>query len=395
MSEQANSDSMQDARTRALIVIALLMTGALLYVAQTAFIPVAIALFLSTLLTPAVDALHRWRIPRVLASLAVAFVVLSALAGAISAVWGPAQDWIDHAPQTLHKIDQRLRPLRASIMKWQRISDRADTIIQAAPTAGHKAAVVATEVTTGASSAEAIAMTRSGLEALTVIPLTLFFMMGGPPLMARLGTSLTGHEFSARAVRLVEAIRNEIGRYFATVAMINLGLGTATALALYLLHMTNPILWGCLAAVLNFVPYLGPLATFSILAVAALVTFNDLAHALAVPAVFLVLHLLEGQIVQPLTVGHRLSVNALAILLAVWFGYWFWGVPGVLLAVPSLVALKVVSEHEPSWQLVRNFIAPNAPWAPKSFGHLARIEALKTHAFTARNARQASKDRAA
>ena len=213
-------------------MIALLMLGALLYVAQTAFIPVAIALFLSTLLTPAVDVLHRWRVSRTFAALLVSLVVLSAVAGAIGAVWGPAQDWIEHAPSTLHKIDERLRPLRTSVLKWRKISDRADTLIHAAPPAQSKATVVATEVTTGASTAEAIAMTRSGLEALTVIPLTLFFMMGGPPLLARLGASLTGHDFSARTVRLVQAIRAEVGRYFATIALINVGLGGATALAL-------------------------------------------------------------------------------------------------------------------------------------------------------------------
>src|SRR5580704_12038201 len=94
LSEESSSESLQRARTKALVVIALLMLGALLYVAQTAFIPVAIALFLSTLLTPAVDVLHRWRVPRTFAALLVSLVVLSAVAGAIGAVWGPAQDWI-------------------------------------------------------------------------------------------------------------------------------------------------------------------------------------------------------------------------------------------------------------------------------------------------------------
>ncbi len=83
------------------------------------------------------------------------------------------------------------------------------------------------------------------------------------------------------------------------------------------------------------------------------VTFDELGRALAVPGVFIVLHLLESQIVEPLTVGRRLELNALVILLAVWFGYWFWGVAGVLLAVPSLVALKVAAEHNPFWSRVR------------------------------------------
>ena len=128
---------------------------------------------------------------------------------------------------------------------------------------------------------------------------------------------------------------------------------------------------------------------------AALVTFNDLTQALAVPGAFLALHLLEGQLVQPLTVGHRLSVNALVILLAIWFGYWFWGVPGVMLAVPSLVALKVAAEHEPSWLMVRNFLAPNTAWTPKGLARMQRVEATKNRAATGPAAHDAAAGRTA
>ena len=171
-----------------------------------------------------------------------------------------------------------------------------------------------------------------------------------------MGASLSGSEASIRTLRLTEAIRFEVGRYFGTVALINIGLGICTALAMYALDMPNAILWGLLVAVFNFVPYLGPIAAFFIIAIAALLTFPTLGHALVVPGAFLVLHLIEGQIVQPLTVGRRFEVNALVILLAVWFGYGFWGIPGMLLATPALVALKVAAQYQPSWRTVRDFL---------------------------------------
>jgi predicted PurR-regulated permease PerM len=148
--------------------------------------------------------------------------------------------------------------------------------------------------------------------------------------------------------------------------LINVGLGACTALAMYALGMPNAILWGVLVAVFNFVPYLGPIAAFFILAVAALVTFEDLSHALAVPGVFILLHLIEGQIVQPLTVGRRFEVNALVVLLAVWFGYGFWGIPGMLLAMPLVVAVKVAVQYQPEWRTVRDFLAPNGKWRPRA-----------------------------
>jgi len=221
-------------------------------------------------------------------------------------------------------------------------------------------------VTPVAGESTAISITKSFLEWLTVIPLTLFFLLGGPPLLARLGASLAGNEASVRTLKLTEAIRVEVGRYFGTVALINVGLGICTTAAMYALGMPNAILWGLMAALFNFVPYLGPIAAFFILSVAALVTFPSLGRALAVPGVFLCLHLIEGQIVQPLTVGRRFEVNGLVVLLAVWFGYGFWGIPGMLLAMPVVVALKVATQYQPEWHTVRDFLSPNDHWHPRS-----------------------------
>jgi predicted PurR-regulated permease PerM len=135
---------------------------------------------------------------------------------------------------------------------------------------------------------------------------------------------------------------------------------------MYALHMPNAILWGVLAGVLNFIPYLGPIAACFIFACAGLLVFPSLGQALAVPGAFVVLHLIEGQLVQPLAVGRRCEVNAVVILLGVWFGYAFWGIPGVLLATPALVGLKVAAQHHPSWSVLRDFLSPNAQWNPKS-----------------------------
>lgn len=364
--------SEKEARTwllvHATVLLAVLAVGVLLYVAQDAFIPVAIALFLALLLTPAVDRLHRWRVPRSIAATIVMLGVLLAGAAAVNGVWNPAKEWLARAPQTFRKIDERVRPLRAMVAQVESMTERAEQLAQGsnAGSAQPNVAVAAPEEGT------AFALTKSALEALTVIPLTLFFLAGGPPLLARLVASLSGSETTGNSLRLTNAIRVEVGRYFGTIALINLGLGAATAAAVAALGMPNAILWGTIAAVFNFIPYLGPIATVAILGGAALVTFDDLPHALAVPGVFVVLHLLEGQVVQPLTVGRRLELNALVVLLAIWFGFWFWGVPGVLLAVPLLVALKVAADHQPSWHAVRNFLAPNEHWQPKSLDRLRR-----------------------
>jgi len=348
---------------KAIILLSFLAVGAVLYFAQDVFIPVAVALFLALLLTPAVDRLQRWHLRRGLAVVVVMLVVFAATAAAVNAVWNPAADWLARAPQTIREIDPRLKPLREIFQRVDDVAQRAGQLTQSQAVVVARPAII----TPAPERSTAFAFTRSLIESLTVIPLTLFFLLGGPPLLARMGASLAGNEASARTLRLTEAIRYEVGRYFGTIALINLGLGIATALALWALGMPNAILWGVLAGVLNFVPYLGPIAASFIFACVALVTFDNLGHALAVPGVFIALHLIEGQLVQPLTVGRRLEVNALALLLGVWFGYGFWGIPGILLATPALVALKVAAQYQPGWQVVQDFLAPIGDWRPKSF----------------------------
>jgi predicted PurR-regulated permease PerM len=323
---------------------------------------VAVALFLALLLTPAVDRLQSWGLRRGFAVAVVMLVVAAATAAAVNAIWSPATEWLARAPQTFREIDPRLRPVREMFERVDEVAERAGRLTQGQTAVSGKPAIV----TPVAGRSTAFAFTKSAIESLTVVPLTLFFLLGGPPLLARMGASLAGNEASARTLRLTEAIRYEVGRYFGTVALINLGLGCATALALWALGMPNAILWGVLAGVLNFVPYLGPIAACLIFACAALVTFPSLGRALAVPGVFILLHLIEGQLVQPLTVGRRLEVNALVLLLGVWFGYGFWGIPGILLATPALVALKVAAQYQPDWQVVRDFLAPIGDWRPKS-----------------------------
>jgi predicted PurR-regulated permease PerM len=346
---------------KAIILLSMLAVGTLLYFARHVFIPVAIALFLALLLTPAVDRLQSWRVRRGLAVAIVLVVVFAAAAAAVNAVWTPATEWLARAPQTMRKIDPRLRPLREMFERFDDVAEHAGRLTQGGASNATPAIVAPVE---GGSTAMSI--TKSFFQWLSIIPFTLFFLLGGPPLLARMGASLAGNEASAKSLRLTEAIRHEVGRYFGTITLINLGLGLATGASMYALGMPNAVLWGVLAGVLNFVPYLGPVVACFIFASAALVTFPSLGHALAVPGVYIAFHLIEGQLVQPLTVGRRCEVNALVILLGVWFGYAFWGIAGVLLATPVLVALKVAAEHQPSWRVLRDFLSPNALWNPRS-----------------------------
>ena len=146
----------------------------------------------------------------------------------------------------------------------------------------------------------------------------------------------------SRLLRLAATISDDVGCYFATVTLINPALGVATAAAMYWLGMPNPLLWGMVAFVLNFIPYAGSAVTLALLTVVAVVSFDGLGKPLAVAGSYLVLTTIEGQIVQPILVGRRLDVSPLIVFLSLWVAGWLWGIAGVALAVPLLVTAKAL-----------------------------------------------------
>jgi predicted PurR-regulated permease PerM len=193
----------------------------------------------------------------------------------------------------------------------------------------------------------------SGVAVLIVM---LFTLAGGPPMLARMTNALAKDLKSSHLLKVIGAVRTEVSRYYVSVALINLGLGLGTAIITMLLGMPNPLLWGAVAAVLNFVPYVGPAITLMLLTIVAFVTFQSIGHVAAVAGSFLALATIEGQFIQPLILGRRLELNPLIVFLALWFWGWFWGIPGIIIAVPSLVVLKVIGEHSKNGKPLVEFL---------------------------------------
>ena len=340
----------------ALVVLACALTGALLYFARGAFIPIFLAVLFALLLSSPVEALHRIGLPRAVSALLILAIFLGLLSVTVNLLWEPAQGWLATAPRTSATIQRKLGPLARAMHRVDLITSRAghlaDTTASATPTIPNTAPA---PVDSGGLLAE----TRIALvAAMTVIILTLFLLGAGPPVLARMSAAFATDTHATHVLQLIQAIRGEVGRYYATVALINLGLGAATFGAMMALGMPNPLLWGVLAGVLNFIPYVGSATTMLVLAVVALVSFEGFERVLAVTGSYLALTTIEGQIVQPLFVGQRLELSPVIVFLALWFGGWFWGVAGIVLAVPTLVALKVAAEHSKNGAPLVAFLSP-------------------------------------
>ena len=332
----------------------LLAIGALLYVGHEAFVPVALAMLLALILSGPVEALHARRVPRGLSGLLIMLAVLGALAGTLNFISVPAQQWFAGAPQTLKVIKQKVRPL-------SKLMNRIDEIRDSAGNMGSPAKAAAAPAPVAQASAPMVIFesTRDALvSAMTIIILTIFLLAGGPPMLARMASAAAGDLNAAHAADVIEKLRREVGRFYLTTALINTGLGCATAALMALCGMPNPLLWGAVAALLNFIPYAGSATTLLLLTSVAIVSFDSLGQVLAVAGSYLALATLEGQVVQPLLVGRHLALNPVLVFLALWFGGFFWGIAGIILATPALVALKVIAENSQRGKPLLDFLSP-------------------------------------
>ncbi|HEY3731711.1 MAG TPA: AI-2E family transporter [Steroidobacteraceae bacterium] len=363
------------AATRALIVIATCAVVSLLYAAHEVIVPVALALLFATMLSGAVETLYAHGVPRSISAVLLLCLLLTIIGLIFNVVEQPARDWFSGLPRTMRVIEHKVHPAAQFLNQIEALTSRAGAIGAPAAPAAHSEAPAAAAPAAPApaeTALELLSQTRSGLvSTLTVVILCLFLLSGGPPMLARMAASLSADVEAVQALRVVEAIRAEVGRYYGTIALINLGLGIATGLTMLLLGVPNPFLWGTMAALLNFIPYVGGATTLVVLSVVALVSFDSVGRILAVPAAYLALATLEGQVVQPLLVGRRLALNPVVVFLAIWFGGCLWGIAGIVIAIPALVALKVAIAHRHGSHALLEFLGP-ANSASEGLRHAAR-----------------------
>ncbi len=324
-------------------------------------IPLMLAILFTLILSGIVEALRRRHVPRGVSALILLLACGFALGGAVNALSAPAQEWMQNAPRVLRVIQHRVRPARALV---SRLSDLAARTSALADGGAEIHPAQANSATGGVTAIDFLAETGSVLAGIVAVTaLTLLLLSAGPGTLARMTAALGENLHAVQVLQTIDAIRVALGRYYGTLALINLSLGAATSVAMWLLHMPNPMLWGALAAVLNFIPYLGSAVTLLIVSVVALVSFDSIPHVLLVSGTYLGLATIEGQIVEPIFFGHRLHLNPIVVFVALWLGGWLWGIAGVLFALPVLLAMKVAASQSGEHGVLVRFLGPaRAAW---------------------------------
>ena len=359
-------------RITAIEILTFAAIGLLLYVAHVAFIPIALALLCALILSGPVEALFKLHVPRGLSATIILLVIMGLVVGAVNLMWAPTQEWFAAAPQTVRVIKRKLNPVIKVITHVEELRSSAGSIGAAGQPAGSSAAAAADKESAPVLIIDATREVMVSLLTFTIV--TLFLLAGGPPMLARMTAAFVDDLNAGHVLSIIEKVRGEVGRFYVTTAIINVALGCATTGVMMLCGMPTPYLWGILAAGLNFIPYAGSTLTLITVTLVAFVSFDGIGRVLAVAGSYLLLAMLEGQIIQPLFVGRRLKINPLLIFLALWFGGLFWGIAGVILATPALLTLKVIAEHSIGGKSVMEFLGPNnqSPDAGKTLGKLVR-----------------------
>lgn len=310
-----------------------------LSIGAVVFLPLTAALILSILVSPLADQLARLGLPNPLASFLALVLALGLFGILLSTIMQPMIDTFDQLPAMAQKVAQRLSQLRGNL-GW--INDLNATLDRLA---GHNKAREV--VLAGPNVVEQFVFATPAvvIEVLVTVLMSFFMIESRVRMRERLLQDRLHGTAGLKAARVLREVQDLVASYMATVGLINLGVGAIVTIGAALLGLKAPLMWGGLAAMLNFLPYLGPLVMMALLALFGLGSASNVFEGLLPPALYLGLHAIEANFVTPSVLGRRFTLNPVMILAAISLFYWIWGVTGALLAMPILLVLTALFHH--------------------------------------------------
>lgn len=341
----------------ALSGILFLMTMYTLYFAASLIMPIVLAFLLSIVLSPAVRFMVRLRIPQTLSALLVMLGVAGVMVAGVYAFAEPAAEWMERAPAELRKLEYKLAWVKGPIKKIQETNEQVNEIAQVKEDSTQGG--TAEQQQSSFSLVDSFVNRTTSVAYGTVIMLILLFFVlaSGDAFLHKVVQVTPRLTDKKRVVETAREIQRHVSVYLSTITVINISVGVAAALAMFLLGVPNPVLWGAMVGILNFIPYLGPAFSILVIAFVSVLTFDSVLHMAIPPLAIFALNVVEGQFLTPILAGRRLALSPVAVFLSIVVLGWMWGAIGVLIAVPTLATIKLVCEHIDSLGTVATFLA--------------------------------------
>lgn len=342
-----------DVRSIALTGLFILAVFYTIYFMRSILLPIVLALLLSFLFRPIVRVLAKLKIPL---SVSAAFILIGLLAlvgYGITALATPAVGWLQKAPAGLTELEHKLLPVKESVAQVTQATGEIEKLAAPEPQTAPKVEVKRHPITE-----MFFVRTPEFIASAVLLSILLYFLLVyDQAFIAKLVKLLPTLSDKKTAVSIAHDIESHVSRYLFTITAINTCLGLAVGTAVGLLGLPNPVMWGVMVALLNFVPYLGALAGIICMTIGAVLSFDSLGFALIFPAVYLAFGTLEGSFITPWVMGRSLTLNPVIILLSLTFWGWMWGIVGIILAVPILAAFKIFCAHTKPMEPLAEFLS--------------------------------------
>ncbi|QDU87469.1 AI-2 transport protein TqsA [Pirellulimonas nuda] len=339
-----------------LVILAVLAVFYTLYFARAILLPLTLALMGSIVLKPVTRRMEAAGLPGIL-SASLIFLVLTAVTifGTVR-LSGPVSDWLERAPQSFAKAGSRVKDYLKPLAQIKAAQQQVDEMTKLP---GEEKNPDTVRVEQPAIASETINATGAYLASASITLFMLFFLLAaGDRYLEKTVEIIPTWRGKRDAVMLARDVQSRIASYLGMITLINIGLGIVVGLGLWWVGMPNPVLWGVLAGVLNFIPVAGLLIGVVLTLVVGLAELPTIGQALAAPSIYLLANGIEANFITPAVLGRSISLNPVVILLAVFFWGWIWGMGGVLLAVPMLIVAKIVCESNESLKPYAVFLSP-------------------------------------
>lgn len=308
--------------------------------AKNFLVPVVLAFLLSMVFAPIRRFFDRRGVHSVLSSLVIVLLLLCSMFAMVTALALPVTQWIENASQIQSEIETKLTSVSGPLDSLYRANERLNGLADKSS----KVEKVELEQTDAVTKTFMSAPTVLAQVVFTLV-LLLFLLASGDMFYEKIVHVMPTFRDKKRAMRIVHNIERKLSRYLFTIVVVNACLGIAVGLEMWLFGMPSPMVFGVLAFLLNFIPYLGALVGIAVAGAVALVSFDWIGWPLIIGGIYFLLNSIEGQFVTPYFVGRNLRLNTVVVFINISFWAWLWSAIGMIVAVPLLVAVKTFCEH--------------------------------------------------